>query len=265
MSYVPGTLLRIYPDASSSNHFTSIVLKNNTLLEIKNPNSPLKKDVFNTVELWCESRGVSIDSVKIDLSSVKQPFIPQITTSLTYNVPTHPHTVYHWVRWCYSIVCELAPQLLENTEFNTLYNQMVEYCTKYKMVLSHNTRVNRYSPDYIRLETIDYQNPINKWSGYMGNFTSYASVDMKQCRKDILCCYEQILIIIKPHIAEKMDTKWKILTTKHIISGCKRGIKYYTRSIQKLEAKIDTLQRIKKETEYSLIKYQQELDNIVDV
>jgi len=269
MSYVPGTLLRIYPDASSNNHFTTIVLNNNTLLEVKNPDSPLKKDIFDTVELWCEARGVSVESVKVEPLKKTCLKIPHIESSLTFNVPTDIHRTYYWVRWCYSIVCEFAPHLLENNEFNTLYNQMVDLCTKYKMLLWHNTDVNRYSPDYIHFipnDTTDINIPkfTNKYSGYMGRFFSYNDFDEETCRREVITCYEQILHIIKPHIEEKMSKKWDIVRTKKDIASSTRTISSAIRRITKLKNDLYYSNKLKDKTEKKLASLQIELNRLTN-
>lgn len=269
MSYVPGTLLRIFPDASSTKHFTTVVLNNNTLLEVKNPDSCAKKDVFDTVELWCEARGVPVESVKVQPPKIDQFNTPKIESSLTFNVPTDKHGAYHWVRWCYSIVCEFAPHLLENYEFNTLYNQMIDICTKYKMLLWHDTDVNRYDPAYIHFIPNDSANDnipkfTSKYSGYMGRFFSYKDVDEETCRREVITCYEQILHIIKPHIAEKMSKKWDITRTKKNIASSTRALSSVIRRITKLKADLYYSNKLKDKTENELITLQKKLDELTN-
>jgi len=277
MSYVPGTLLRIFPDASSTKHFTTVVLNNNTLLEVKNPDSCAKKDVFDTVELWCEARGVPVESVKVQPPKTGQFDTPKIESSLTFNVPTDIHRAYHWVHWCYSIVCEFAPHLLENNEFNTLYNQMVDICTKYKMLLWHDTVVNRYDPAYIHFIPNDSADDnihkfTSKYSGYMGRFFSYNGgmffnyndVNEEACRREVITCYEQILHIIKPHIAEKMGKKWDIICTKKNITSSTRALSSVIRRITKLKADLYYSNKLKDKTENELVTLQKKLDELTN-
>jgi hypothetical protein len=52
----PGTLFRIYKKDSTA-HYTAVLLKDGSVLEVKNPDTSNKKEKFASVALWREARG----------------------------------------------------------------------------------------------------------------------------------------------------------------------------------------------------------------
>jgi hypothetical protein len=250
-SYNPGTLFRIYND---SIHFTSLMTKDGKLLEIKNPNSKEKR-LFNSLDEWCLSHNMSEKDVKIDTSKSSGIVIKDTNG---FNYPKENHTAYVWVRWCYSIVSELAPQLLESNEFKIEYNKMVELCNKYKDKLYHNSYLfigkNSYSP-----YNIDYNTKVglyNKWIGYRGHFKdewSNNSTFNEQRRNEILKVYKSIIDIITPLVKDKLETKHNILYAKY-------NIKRNEATNKRLQNKLNT---IKKEIEHNELFIIEEKNKLV--
>jgi hypothetical protein len=128
-SYAPGTLFRLYTNDETQSisfptkpkHYTAVLLKDGKVLEVKNPDTGLK-NTFDSLEVWQSSRPDC--TLKADESKSSGVLIGYDTSS--FNYPTEKHSAYKWVQWCYSIVKEAAPQLLNSEEFKLAYNNMVE-------------------------------------------------------------------------------------------------------------------------------------------
>lgn len=263
MSYAPGTLFRIStPD--KSNHFTAVLLKDGKVLEVKNPHTG-KKEIFPSLTMWRASHGASEEEVQVDASKGSGVVISSIADG--FNYPTENISAYNWIRWCYSIVKEAAPQLLEVEEFKLAYNKMVEVCTKYKQELddyrNYITGSNHYTSTNIQIINdkshhlsrsygfnIHFKYEQYMYSPYSGiGHKRYSKEDYEQARKELGLAYVAVVEIIKPHIENYMEKKYKVLNTKNQLSKSKAKINRNLRKIESLKASIGYCERnIKYET-----------------
>jgi hypothetical protein len=268
MSYSPGTLFRIYA-ADNSKHYTAVLLKDGQVLEVKNPDTG-KRETFPGLSMWRASHSATEDEVKVDFSKGVGVVIGSNTNG--FNYPTEKHSAYNWVKWCYSIVTEAVPQLLDSEEFKTAYNNMVDLLTKHKKELSdyhtYGSGVNCYSPYNIRYEVNN--NPYgSKWCGFNGHFkndyyhhsyhhsyysggkstTGYSKDDYDKARTEIVSAYKTILDIIKPKIEDHMNKKFKIAKTEKDIRDKQAAIKRTEKKLIALQSTVDWYKSyIEKET-----------------
>ena len=264
MSYAPGTLFRIYT-ADNSKHYTALLLKDGKVLELKNPDTG-KKETFPSLTMWRASHGATEEDVKVDSSKSAGIVIGSNTNG--FNYPTDRDSAYNWIKWCYSIVKETAPQLLEVEEFKTAYNNMVDLLTKHKKELcdyrTYSSGVNYYSPSNIRYEVNN--NPYGyKWCGFNGHFkndyyhhsyysggkstTGYSKDDYDKARTEIVSAYKTIIDSIKPKIEDYMNKKFKIAKTEKDIRDKQAAIKRTEKKLNALQSTVDWYKSyIEKET-----------------
>jgi hypothetical protein len=242
MSHAPGTLFRVYT-ADKSKHYTAVLLRDGQVLEVKNPDPDSKTGMkFPSLTMWRASHGASEEDLVVDASKGRGVVVGSETNG--FNYPQEFHTAYAWARWCFEILKELAPQLLNSEALKLAYNHMVELCTKHKQELRcfyySNTGLNRYSSSHIRWDEK------KEWSGFEGyfyyynfNYSPYSGVghkryskaDYDEARKEIVAAYKVILDIIKPEIEAPMSKKYKLVEAQKKIHDSQKYIK-------KLEQKV---------------------------
>jgi len=271
-SYNPGTMFRIYA-ADNSKHYTAVLLKDGQVLEVKNPDTG-KKETFPSLTMWRASHGATEEDVKVDASKSSGVVIGSDTGGINY--PTEKHYAYKWVQWCYSIVKEAAPQLLNSEEFKAAYNNMVEFCTKHKQELtdwrSYSSSMNRYSPNNILIAAKNqyygemcgfpgrFQYQYYSHSPYSGvGHKRYTATDYTEAGNELGAAYVAIVNIIKPEIEGYMTKKHKIAQTKNDISYRQAAIKRYEKKLSALQGTIDCYKSYIEKDTAALAKLQEEL------
>jgi hypothetical protein len=221
MSFNPGTLYRAYPKGEKSKHYTAVLLKDGKVLEVKNLDSKIKTK-YDSIELWQAAH----PECSIEKDESKKSY------KIGLNVPTEKCSAYIWLKWCYSIVKEAAPELLNSKKFKIAYNKMVDTCTKHKYDLICFTvisGVNRYSSENINWE--GYEEYL--WKGFNGYFYSefypnkasspYGNVPYDRLRNPIISHYKAILDIIKPKIKKYMIVMYNLRIAQRAVSDVKRN------------------------------------------
>jgi hypothetical protein len=189
-----GTIIRLF--SGSEKHYTGILLKDGRVLEVKNPDTGIKT-MHDSVEVWKQTRHYDRESYD------NTP----ISNTNGFHYPRENKDAYKWVQWCYSIVCEAAPQLLENEMLKIKYNKLVDK-------IENNTRIvlvnvtNRYSPDNL------------SWiQKYMNVYTEFIEL------------FRDIIGIVEPHVKEYMAKKIKILETKKQIKSNQRRLRHFEKKV----------------------------------
>jgi hypothetical protein len=220
--------------------------------------------------MWRASHGAAEDEVQVDSSKG----IGVVTGSDTngFNYPTEKHYAYKWVQWCYSIVKEAAPQLLNSEEFKTAYNKIVELCTKHKQELSdwrrYNSGVDRYKPDNIRIATKNqypgeflgrFHYQYYSYSPYSGpGHKRYTATDYTEAGNELGAAYVAIVNIIKPEIESYMTKKYNIAKTQNDIRYRQAAIKRYEKKLSNLQNEINWYKSYIEKDTAALAKLQEE-------
>jgi hypothetical protein len=260
MSYNPGTLFRAY-NADKSKHYTAVLLKDGKVLEVKNPDTNTKT-TYDSFELW----KVEHPDCSIDVDATKSNGVVIGLEYNGFNYPTEKHDAYIWVQWCYEMVKEAEPSLLNSEEFKVAYNKMVDVCTKHKDELCCYERYSlsdRYSSTNIRW--INDSKYIPNWFGFAARFRNensynkrtYSATEYESARNEILVAYKSVLDIIKPHIENYMNKKCKALVSKQKISYIKRSIKHKEKKISELQSRVDGLKSYLQEEYANLTKLEE--------
>lgn len=245
MSYAPNTMFRLYT-ADHSKHYTGILLKDARLLEVKNPDTNTKT-IYNSLEEWREQHpnlSLTVDEVQAN------KYLPK---RHGFNCPTSSDNSYAWVIWCYSMICEGAPDLLKNKELKDAYNMMVDLCTTYKDKIYHSSNFKgtmRYAPENIRLRTAttdwsgkELPDLLQGYCGYLSHTyergATYESCDYHKYGDSIGKAYKKIVEIIKPALEEYMGKMFKIASTKAEIGKMKRAITGKQNTIKRLQESVN--------------------------
>jgi hypothetical protein len=181
-----------------------------------------------------------------------------VTPKLKYD--TLPFAeAYRWIIWCYKIVNELAPPLIQNEEFHKLYHEMLNICKKYENRLKHGKIDDKYNSTYLRLLPEDLSPPSqgtykSYWRGYRGYFENeFYSLPADKlesnrvARNEILDVYIKIYELISPHILGSMNLMYNYKELNLQIRGVKQSITNTTARIQRLENEIESNKRYKLE------------------
>lgn len=244
-SFAPGTLFRIYKE--NNIHFTAVLLKNGKLLEVKNPTNGFKTTPYESLSDWCQHHNTTQEDVKIDGSKASGTVVIQDDAIASgFNYPTEKHPAFTWVRYLYSLVKELAPQLLESEDFKILYNLMVEVCTKHKDELNTTARTSgmgRYVPF-----RYSYSSGFSTWNGFPGYFhkeynrgsKNYSREQYNQAREQIVTVYKNIYDMVTPVIGDIMDKKYKVLRSWQAVCSYKKKMTHLQKKISGLQSTIDS-------------------------
>jgi hypothetical protein len=246
MNYSANTLFRLKAQ-DNSKHYTAILLKNGKIYEVKNSDTHTRGTTYNSLEDWKNSKEPSL-TLSVDTSKSRPTFTIPENKGFNYPNTTDLHTTYNWIQWCYSIVCEAAPHLLDNDDFRMAYNEMVDICTTYKNIhyAWHITKHNRYSLLNIGIKNqhIGYSpNSTNLLGGYHGHILKERNMsqdDFKSICDKFYNVYKKIVNIISPEIEPYMKRKITDTFTKKAISFNKAFITRTTKRISRLEKQILT-------------------------
>ena len=171
-----GTTFRFYKEDGT--HYTAVQIKDNKVLEVKNPNSSEKK-IYDSLAEWLETIGAKENQLKVDTMRVKESRVstnsaekakdkPRVgKTSEGFSIPRDKHLMLNkWFRWVYKIIKEACPELLISEDVKNAYNNLVEICLKDSDIMSdyYFTGKMPYSIDLISY----YPNSRNMWSGIDG-------------------------------------------------------------------------------------------------
>lgn len=228
-----GTLHRL-TTADGSKHCTAVVLKTGQLLEVKNEFTGIRGAKFDSLEAWKAARE---DQLTLSTNDSKT-----VANFKGFNVPTERVVAYRWLQWCYSIICELAPHLLENETLKAAYNTLAEVSTLYKDDLHtynvYTSDVQRYNPENIKSIVTQYGDLIS--IGYPFKFKSHyhyrVPVDRiyngsiipeahREPTKKIIDSYKEICEILKPAIGADLEKKYRIADLIRLIRIKERDIK----------------------------------------
>jgi hypothetical protein len=248
-AFAPGTLFRARL-SDNSKHYTAVLLKNGKVLEVKNPDTGVKS-TFDSVELWQASHPDCL----LEFDASKGSGIVIVDSDINgFNYPTDNSRHLSWVKWLYQMVGEAAPQLLKSEEFRTLYNQMVEVCTKHKQELSHWNYRFSGKERYYSANLKGKAHISDKWSGYPGYFYNenyyysqylgpghkrYSKEDYEAARQEIVAVYTKIYDFVHPLISDYMTKKDNILKTQRKISETKASIKRSQKKIENLQQDLE--------------------------
>jgi hypothetical protein len=116
MAYSPGTLFRIRNDTG---RYTAVLMKNGKILEVKSSDTT-EKTTYDTLEEWYNNHLVELSDVLIDISGSCGIIIGDDTNG--WNYPLEEEYKNSWLTWCYQIIKEASPKLLDNDELKTFNN-----------------------------------------------------------------------------------------------------------------------------------------------
>ena len=269
MSFVAGSLFRIFPDKASTKHYTAVLLKNNTLLEVKNPYTTEKR-VFESLEKWCESYSKTLSDIVIDTTKASSDPVKSTNNCVTHThgflVPTTSQQSFRWLKWCYSIICEIAPELLHNIELKNAYNKLVGLITPHMEYIRDYATYSSDKYNIQHLNTIIPKYPIygSSFGGmslYVHN-PEYARANNlglyekfpKSVSDEITATYNHICTIVKPLVKEYMEMKYGRITMLREFRTNNRNIKSCNKKIDKLQSKIDYFNKtIRRYTEENVV------------
>jgi hypothetical protein len=140
-SHEKGTTFRFYKEDGT--HYTAVQIKDNKVLEVKNPEGANKK-IYETLTGWLEAIGAKQDELKISTRAAdaakkaKEPKEPKLgKTSNGFIIPKDKRAnLNKWFRWLYKIMKEAAPELLVSEEVKVAYNNLVGICLKDSDIMS---------------------------------------------------------------------------------------------------------------------------------
>ena len=113
------SVIRYYPSASSSAHYSAIQLEKG-ILQVKTPEGPVKKR-FATCEEWCETLP---GKPKVEDLSMIVPIIKP-----EWNVPELSTTFGKWLSHIYNCIRQTNPEFIKRDDMRTAYNEMVKSIT----------------------------------------------------------------------------------------------------------------------------------------
>ena len=150
MSNPPGTLFRIYSE-DKAKHYTVVLLKNGTYLEVKNPDSGIKT-TFDTLEDWYKARNVSEADITIgtneptkkeDKLAIKLDLINDNDTNNISRL-----NLFKWHKWCYFMLRKFCPKLLKTQEVVKAFNALIDVSQKYEGELTTGSNIYQYRLQY---------------------------------------------------------------------------------------------------------------------
>lgn len=169
-----GTTFRFYKEDET--HYTAVQIKDNKILQVKNPEGNEKK-IYESLIEWMEAIGAKEDQLKIEtmktqaerVSVEKAKDKPRVGKTTDGFIIPRDKTINlnKWFRWVYKIIKEAAPELLESEEVKNAYNNLVSICLKDSDIQSE-YYLRGKMPCYHELLSYHPGSPRNTWSGIDG-------------------------------------------------------------------------------------------------
>ena len=134
ITYDKGVTFRFYKEDGT--HYTAVQIKENKILQVKNPDGNEKK-IYESLAEWLEAIGAKEDQLKIDTMKTKEPGVSTNSklnvgkTSDGFMIPKDKSVnLNKWFRWVYKMIQEACPELFTSEEVKTAYNNLVAICLK---------------------------------------------------------------------------------------------------------------------------------------
>lgn len=149
--HAPGTVFRSY-NADRSAHNTAVLLKDGRVLELKNADGSPKK-THDTYAAWLSERGIVADAIETDTSKATGIVITTDTHGFNVNLKDLPqYGTLLWPVWCYRIIAEAAPQLLDDAAVKDAFNNLTAISEKHKSELNYShwySKEDYYNPAHL--------------------------------------------------------------------------------------------------------------------
>jgi hypothetical protein len=238
-----GTIYRLYSEDRST-HYTAVLLKNGSLLEVKNPEGA-SNVTAKTLEEWKLLRGDVYNILEVDTSKADRIVVGEDTNG--FNYPQKREDISAWFQWCYEIMKEGAPHLLEKEEVKNAYNALYEACYKYKNELhtykcSNYTLSNRY--DLNNINKVNMKEHFRGLPWYFFTYYQYNNTDRTKILEEIAVLYNDLYELISKDVVEFLNSKKSYATSMKEFKETKKQIGYVNRRIKRYEDKVNDNKKI---------------------
>ena len=119
--HAPYILRTIYTLFSNEGKISAVLTKHGKILEIKNPLG--QKREYDTLIDWVSAHSLTLFDIVSDTSK-SRGLLPGLDTK-GFIIPEESSC--GWSRWCYEIVYEVCPYLLDDEAFRTIYNALTSF------------------------------------------------------------------------------------------------------------------------------------------
>jgi hypothetical protein len=270
MFYSPGTIFRVY-SIDNSKHYTAVLLKNGSYLEVKNPDNNNSKTVFETLDDWAKSHNVDVSSV-----------IPENKPKLNVHRKGADYK-FTWGLWFYNLIKDLDIDLSTlNPEIIEVFNKLSDIWYDYPelrdnySVLYKRKNSDNYNPNRLEVRTMTtnkYGEKVeDNWCGlpwYFTNENMYNTMSYNSVRNEAVSYYKRLCNLAKLTIIPKMKKRYEIEQTKNRIGVCTKEIAYYDKKsinemnkIEKKKSELNSLEDYLSSYIYSLKKYKKEINDL---
>lgn len=218
-------------------------------MEVKNPGANRKtKTPFASVEEWTSARKGTLNTLEIDTSRVSS----KPTENNGFKVPKYAVNFNKWLIWCYEMIEEADPKLLESEAVKIAYNNLVAACAKHDadLLFANSSVKGKYRYKH-HLEWMDSH--YYPWHGMpailKGEARWYNPKEdpFDPIRKELVAPYKVLYDLIQQSVRAHIE--------KHIALGrAKKEIAYSEKKIAKLEK---TIERVSKHYRNEIKRYQE--------
>jgi hypothetical protein len=286
------TLFRIFSNEQKDIHYTAVLLKNGTYLEVKNPDTNNTKVVYQTLEEWAKAHNSNINDItNSEVSQSKTNNLKFNIISGNINTKTNLTGKFVWDVWYYHIIKTFDKSLLKNSEVIEAFNAFIDMYLKYKDKVNIQTfhlfqkydKAEIYNPknlSYHKYFSFSGETHESKWCGlcwsskisYKISINPEIQKEDYTMRSEITECYKKFYDLISPTILPKMEKKFKVLTAYKKIMEEIQTHKIYKKRINVLQIKLyykikemESLQDDIKVSEEKSTVYKHRVDNYFEI
>lgn len=247
-TFAPGTVFRTVNDADGS-HLTAVLLRDGQIMQVGQGG----RRNFANLDAWTTEHSIDASTLKIDVSNAHGVVVGGDTHGFNYTRVRPSYLVKNWPNWCYEMIAEGAPHLLENSDVKHAFNALVDVLATYEPYLNgylgFYRKTERYNIKYLHRHYQPGGFPVQP-----GGFPAYLTFGSHKktpelqttVTKAITDAYTTLYTLIKDDLTPFMTRRYTELKRMEQQSRIKHTIKHLEKKKTQLE---ESLAWYKKELE----------------
>ena len=258
-SPAPGTLFRAF-NAEKTAHATAVLLKNGSILQVKNGEGA--RAVYPSLEGWLAAIHADPANVITDAAAAQGVVIGGDTHGFNYVCAERAYQVpdkNRWTNWCYERMAEMTPQFLARDDIRAAFNALVAECNalperEVHFSYLYDSKPKKYSPDNFR-----WMDSAEAGGVPIAYSYHYKSTPSKQKYNEAAARVKAVYKTFYDLVGEELRRKLNIY---HDLTTAEKQMKYYAQRARCIQKKMEALVAVAAETTKKLEVHKKKMEDL---